>query len=463
MTDLELYKVIADLWNVVSGQRPGSAPLSLLALSGERGHLPAHHPVDAAATATIVTALFAGAALDEARGKALPTVVVNPRHVAAAMHSGSVFRWNGRPLGFDFALLSRFWEVADGWVRAHANYPWHRRALLRVLDVATESEAGVREAMRRWSAEALEAAVFEAGGVVTAMRSPEQWSAHPQSAAVSAEPLVVRARVGPAAPRSWPSATLPAEGLRVLDLTRVIAGPVCTRYLAALGASVLRIDPPQWPDLPPNLPADTLLGKRSAALDFTTSDGRATLDRLLAEADIVVLGYRPGSLDPFGLTPELLSQRFPGLVIVMLSAWGYHGSWAARRGFDSVVQAATGIGWIEGGSTGQPGALPCQLLDHGTGYLAAAAALDGILEQRTQGGTPVRRLSLARTAPWLQNLPQDSHPAAVETQNGSEDWTVELQDVHGTQQALLPVGRWNGQQLQWPKSAAHYASDILEW
>lgn len=463
MTNRELYNVMANLWSAVSGQCPESAPLSALALSGERGQLAANHPVEAAATATIATALFAGVALDEARGKALPTVSVHQRHVAAAMHSGSAFRWNGRPLGFDFAPLSRFWEVADGWVRTHANYPWHRRALLRVLDVATESEVDVRKAMQRWSAEKLEAAVFEAGGIVTAMRSPEQWSAHPQGTSVASEPLVDRANAGVATPRSWPSRTLPAEGLRVLDLTRVIAGPVCTRYLAALGASVFRIDPPQWPDLPLGLPADTLLGKYSSSMDFTTVDGRATLDRLLGEADMVVLGYRPGSLDRFGLTPESLSQRFPGLVIIMLSAWGYHGPWASRRGFDSVVQSATGIGWIEGGSTGQPGSLPCQLLDHGTGYLAAAAALDGIREQRTQGGTPIRRLSLARTAHWLLHLPQDSHPATAENPNGSEDWVVELQDVHGTQQALLPVGRWNGQQLQWPKPAAHYASDRPEW
>ena len=463
MTNRELYNVMANLWSAVSGQYPESAPLSALSLSGERGQLAANHPVETAATATIATALFAGVALDEARGKALPTVSVNQRHVAAAMHSGAAFRWNGRLLGFDFAPLSRFWEVADGWVRTHANYPWHRRALLRVLDVATESEAAVRKAMQRWPAGELEAAVWEAGGIATAMRSPDEWSMHPQGMATAAEPLVDRANVGGAAARPWPPGTLPAEGLRVLDLTRVIAGPVCTRYLAALGAAVLRIDPPQWPDLPVGLPADTLLGKRSSVVDFTTVDGRVILDRLLGDADIVILGYRPGSLDRFGLIPENLSQRFPGLVIILLSAWGHHGPWASRRGFDSVVQSATGIGWLEGGSTGRPGSLPCQLLDHGTGYLAAAAALDGIREQRTHGGTPTRRLSLARTAHWLRQLPPDAHPDPTESPHGSEDWVVELQDAPGTQQALLPVGRWNGHQLQWPKPAAHYASDRPEW
>lgn len=462
MTQKELYQVIDDLFRAVSG--PDSPPpLSLLTLSGERGHLAAHHAVDAAATATVVSALLAAVALDGARGKPLATVSVNQRHVARAMQSGSVFRWNHRPVGFDFGPLSRYWEVSDGWVRTHANYPWHRRALFRVLDVATESPDDVHQAMQRWPAEALESAVFEAGGIATAMRSPEQWSCHPQGTAVASEPLVDRANGGEATPRPWPAGTLPAEGLRVLDLTRVIAGPVCTRYLAALGASVLRVDPPQWPDLPLGLPADTLLGKHSAILDFTTLDGQATLDRLLGEADMVVLGYRPGSLDRFGLTPELLSERFPGLIIVMLSAWGYHGPWASRRGFDSVVQAANGIGWIEGGGTGHPGVLPCQLLDHGTGYLAAAAALDAIREQRTQGGTPIRRLSLARTAQWLMHLPQDSYPPADDNPNEIDEWVVTFEGSQGTQQVLLPVGRWNGIPLQWPKPSALYGSDVLQW
>lgn len=139
------------------------------------------------------------------------------------------------------------------------------------------------------------------------------------------------------------AASSPAAGVRVLDLTRVIAGPVATRFLAALGAEVLRIDPPHRPDLPPGAVADSLLGKRSATLDLRSAKGFARLHRLLSRADVVVCGYRPGALRRYGLDADDLAERDPGLVVALLSAWGHHGPWAQRRGFDSVVQAPTGI------------------------------------------------------------------------------------------------------------------------
>ncbi|WP_190140349.1 CoA transferase, partial [Streptomyces longispororuber] len=223
--------------------------------------------------------------------------------------------------------------------------------------------------------------------------------------AVAGLPLVARERLGGGAPRPLPplgdGPLLPASGLRVLDLTRVVAGPVATRTLALLGADVLRLDPPGCPELP-DQHADTGFGKRSATLDLATRAGLRTLGELLAGADVVVTGYRPGALDRFGLSPEALAERRPGLVVAQLSAWGTTGPWAHRRGFDSLVQAATGIAVAEG-SPERPGALPAQALDHGTGYLLAAAVLRALTEQRTDGagGTRVARLALARTAAWL--------------------------------------------------------------
>ena len=184
----------------------------------------------------------------------------------------------------------------------------------------------------------------------------------------------------------------------------MIAGPVCSRYLGALGADVLRVDSPSLPDGEPGAPGDTLLGKRSAFLDLATEAGAERLGSLLADADVVLLGYRPGALARFGLAPEQLAARNPGLVVMELAAWGHTGPWAERRGFDSIVQAASGIAAVEAGPDGAPGALPCQLLDHGTGYLAAAAVLTALAEQRERGGTHLVRLSLARTAHWLLGL-----------------------------------------------------------
>ncbi|MYR64088.1 hypothetical protein GTY54_50435, partial [Streptomyces sp. SID625] len=203
---------------------------------------------------------------------------------------------------------------------------------------------------------------------------------------LASRPLVERGRLGAARARVLPSLTgtplLPAAGVRVLDLTRVIAGPVATRTLALLGADVLRVDPPHLPELA-DQHADTGFGKRSAALDPATD--RAAFEELLAGADVVVTGYRPGALDRFGLSPEALAERRPALVVAELSAWGAYGPWARRRGFDSLVQVATGIAAVEGGD-GRPGALPAQALDHGTGYLLAAAVLRALTEQSHDGG-----------------------------------------------------------------------------
>ena len=251
------------------------------------------------------------------------------------------------------------------------------------LDDAPAAIAG-REAVE------LETTLHAAGGVAAAVRTAARWRA----VAGPPPPLVERRELGPAAPR-------PVRRLRVLDLTRVIAGPVATRTLAAHGADVLRLDAPHLPEIP--LQAwDMLPGKRSALVDLGDAEAR---ERLLAEADVVVTGYRPGALDRFGLAPEALAERYPGLVVVTLSAWGHEGPWSTRRGFDSLVQAACGIA-VDEGKPDAPGALPAQVLDHATGYLAAAGALLAVEQQRRGGGSHHVRFSLAGTAAWLQSLPR---------------------------------------------------------
>jgi crotonobetainyl-CoA:carnitine CoA-transferase CaiB-like acyl-CoA transferase len=241
----------------------------------------------------------------------------------------------------------------------------------------------------------------------------------------------------------------------------VIAGPVCTRFLGALGADVLRIDSPRLPDMAPGVTADTLFGKRSAGLDLDRADDLATLERLLDGADVVVTGYRPGALEKFGLGAAQLAGRHNALVIVCLDAWGHTGPWAGRRGFDSVVQAATGIADIESADGATPGALPCQLLDHGTGYLAAAAALDGLRRQMSHGGARVRRLSLARTAAWLTA----TRPPVPQTisQSTDEPRIAQFDTLDGDVQAVEPPGSLAGQPLRWARPPARYLSDPPSW
>ncbi|MEV0089748.1 CoA transferase [Saccharopolyspora sp. NPDC050642] len=214
--------------------------------------------------------------------------------------------------------------------------------------------------------------------------------------------------------------------------------------------------PPHRPERPGSY--DTLLGKRSAVLDADEPEGLALLHELLAGADVLVHGYRPGALRRFGLGAEELAERHPGLVVVSLSAWGTAGPWGERRGFDSIVQAASGIAAVESTSDG-PGALPCQLLDHGTGYLCAAAVLDGLRRQSEAGGTWLRELSLARTAHWLLGRPRAERPPVPAD---TERWLTGLDSPDGRITAVAPPGRIDGKPLNWPFIHA-YGTDEPRW
>lgn len=449
----------------------------LLAIEGGGERLPSRLAVDEVAVACVGAALLAAGALHESRGGAPAIAGLDLDGVRAAVRSERFFEVVGRERTAGFAPLSRFWAAADGWVRTHANFPWHREGLLRALGVKEDDSVDladvVGDAISCFGAAEVEDRVFAAGGVAAASRTAAEWRDHPQGAAVAAEPLIVAEHLGGAAARHRPprqsstGAPAPAAGVRVLDLTRVIAGPVGSRYLGALGAEVLRLDPPARPDMPPGAPFDTLLGKRSAFLDFASTGGRERLESLLGDADVVLLGYRPGALGRFGLDPADLAARHPGLVIVQLAAWGHTGPWTERRGFDSIVQSACGIGAIEADGDGVPGALPCQLLDHGTGHLLAAAALPGLREQEVRGGTQVRRLSLARTGHWLLEASGSLDPSPLPAANAegeSAQPLVELDSASGQViSAVPPPGTIDGEPLSWPPRVSGYGEDPPEW
>ena len=366
------------VWNALGGE---PADLRRLTVTGP--------PATLASTFSVTDAGVAAVGASRLAATTEEDVGLDTRQLAVALRSERYLLRDGRSPGSPFDPLSAFHRTGDGWLRLHANYAWHRAAALRVLGC---SEQEAPEAIAGWKAIDLETAVHEAGGVAAAVRTEAQW----RETAGPPPPLVERRVVGDAPARS-------PRRPRVLDLTRVIAGPVATRTLAAHGADVLRLDAPALPEIPLQY-WEMLPGKRSALLDL--ADRRDTLEDLLSGADVIVTGYRPDALARFGLSPEALAERHPGLVVVTLSAWGHLGPWGARRGFDSLVQAACGIAVAEG-SPDAPGALPAQLLDHATGYLGAAGALLALARQRRDGGTHHVRLSLIGTAAWLQSLPRN--------------------------------------------------------
>ena len=403
------FDVLASLWR--DADLPDAA-LSRIELAGTGPVVPSSFRVADAAQASLGAAALAAAEVRHARGHGRQDVRVDRTHAVA--EACGWFSVDGVvPEAWDkisglYPCGAGFGE--PGWVRVHANFAHHRDGALRLLgcpEGAATERADVERALRGWRAHDFEAAAAEAGLVVAAMRSFDEWDAHPQSAVVVAEPTVRIERIGDAAPRDWPAiaaATPPLAGLRVLDLTRILAGPIGCRTLAAHGADVLLVNSPRLPNIEGI--AETSRGKRSAHVDLRDEAGRARLGVLAREAHVFVQGYRPGGLAALGFAPRDLAALRPGTVAVSLSAYGAHGPWGGRRGFDSLVQTATGFNHAEAEAAGaaRPQAMPLQILDYAAGFLVAFGAQAALMRQAREGGSWHVEVSLAGVAHWLRGL-----------------------------------------------------------
>ena len=397
--------VLAALWREAG--LPAAA-LDHVDLPGAGPVVPSHFAVADAAQASLGAATLAAAEIRHRRGHGRQLARVDRAHVVA--QSLGWFSLDGVvPPTWD-PIAGLYPCADDGWVRIHANFAHHRDGALRLLGLpegpATKREA-VTDALRDWRAEAFETAAAEAGLVVSAARTFAQWDAHPQSAAVAAQPLVRLERIGDAPAIAWPASAphaQPLAGLRVLDLTRILAGPVGCRTLAAHGADVLMINSPHLPNI--DAIAEVSRGKRSAHADLRTPAGRAALDALIADAHVFVQGYRPGGLASLVYSPEALARARPGIVAVSLTAYGTTGPWGGRRGFDSLVQTATGFNLAEAAAAGadKPQAMPLQILDFTAGFLLAFGAQAALLRQADEGGSWRVDVSLAQAAHWLRGL-----------------------------------------------------------
>ena len=378
------------------------AALAHVHLTGTDPVLPSTFHVGTAAQASIAAAALAACELGHLRGAVRQDVTVDMTH--AALECVEWFSLDGRvPDLWD--PFSGLYACSDGWVRIHANFLHHRQGALRLmgLDPATAQRADAEAAMRHWRAVDFETAAANAGLVATAVRTFGEWDVTPQAQAVACQPLFTITRIGDAAPRELPALpedALPLQGIRVLDLTRILAGPVGGRALAAYGADVLMINGPHLPNI--EAIAVTSRGKLSAHADLRDAAGREAMNALLAGAHVMVQGYRPGGLRDMGFGPSDAATRSPGIVYVSLSAYGAQGPWAGRRGFDSLLQSAMGFNMAEG--DGKPRALPMQILDQATGYLIALGVAAALVRQQKEGGSWHVEVSLAQTAQWLRSM-----------------------------------------------------------
>jgi crotonobetainyl-CoA:carnitine CoA-transferase CaiB-like acyl-CoA transferase len=394
--------VLSGLWRSAALD---AAALRDIDFTGSEPVLPSSFAVGTAAQATIGAAALAAAELWRLRSGRRQRVAVDMRAAAIEFRSERYLRVDGKVPDEYHDGIAGLYRCGDGrWARLHTNLPHHCSGLLKLLGCAHD-RAAVARTLESWRAEDLEDAAAAAGLVVTACRSFAEWDAHPQGRALAQLPAFSIERIGDAPAEPLPEATRPLSGVKVLDLTRIIAGPVCGRTLAAHGADVLLVTAQHLPGMLP-LIIDSGRGKLSTSLDLRQVDARETLAALARQADVFVQGYRPGAIAAFGFGPQDLAKLRPGIVYVSLCAYGHEGPWARRRGFDSLVQTASGFNHAEAEAFGEkePRALPAQELDHATGYLLAFAAIAALARRAERGGSWHVRCSLAQTGTWLRGL-----------------------------------------------------------
>ena len=397
-----LHDILADLWKLTGGE---PAALDAVTLTGEEPVLPSSFRVAAAAQVPIAASALAAAEIWKLRGGEAQGVSVDMLHAVVECRSERYLRVGGKPPPATWDKTAGVYRTRDQrYVRLHTNFKHHRAAVCNVLQCEPEREK-IRAALMGWDGEAFETAAYAGGAVVSLMRSHDEWMATPHAKALATLPVLTIEKIGEAPPKPWTKGDRPLSGVRVLDLSRVIAAPVAGRTLAAHGADVLLISGPELPAIP-WLTIDTGRGKLTSFVELKNDQGRGVLRDLLAEADIFSQGYRPRAIAGLGFSPEDAARINPGIIYVTLSAYGAAGPWAERRGFDSLVQTTTGFNHAEGQAAGVDGPkeLPAQMLDHATGYFMAFGAMMAKARQAREGGSWHVQVSLAQTGRWLWNL-----------------------------------------------------------
>ena len=366
--------------------------------------LPTSFRIGDTSTAALSAVGLAVSDLWESRTGRKQRVSVDARRATASLRSGKYMQMDGAGVSTERNMVMGTYPTKDGrWSYLHCNFPNHRAAALSVLGV-NEDRDEVTKAVAKWDAFDLEEAIIEARGAGGMVRSMEEWAIHPQAAAIASLPLMDIVKIADSPPEPLPDGSRPLSGVRVLDLTRVLAGPTCARTLAEHGADVMKITAGHLPNIGYQ-EYDTGHGKLNATLDLRDGRQMETLRGLVRQTDVFSQGYRPGTLGGRGLSPEELAELRPGIVYISLSAFSHEGPWASRRGFDTVVQTVSGITQRQGelfpGAIPGPQFYPVSAIDYLTGYLMAFGGIVALNKRIHEGGSWLVRISLAQVGRWL--------------------------------------------------------------
>ncbi|RIL06081.1 MAG: hypothetical protein DCC71_07995 [Proteobacteria bacterium] len=423
---------------------------------------------DAAAASTAAHAL-AAAELWRLRGGRPQRIEVDARAAAASLLSFLLARAPGLVLPRGAPATIGFFRARDGaWIHLHGGFPALHDGTLALLGCGDDA-AAIARAVAQWDAAALEDALAERNLCGAMLRSAAQWRASAQGAALAQTPLVELVRIGDAPPAPLPGpragepGARPLAGVRVVDLTRVLAGPTCGRTLAEHGADVLHVRSPKLPAIEPFV-LDTNAGKRSCFLDLDDRDGAARLRALARDAHVFADGYRPGALARRGFGAEALAALRPGIVIASIDCYGHAGPWAARAGWEQLAQTATGMAHEQAGDAA-PAVVPAAVTDYTTGRLAALGVLGALARRAREGGSWHVRVSLARTATWIQSLPRVAAGAVPSGLDPARlaPWWIELDTAWGRVARLGPVARMSETPPHWSLPPAPLGTHAPRW
>ena len=433
--------------------------------------LPTPFRIGETSSATLAAVSLAVSDLWELRTRRRQEIAVDTRQATASLRSGRYMRMDGVPVSTERNTIMGVYPAKNGrWSYLHCNFPNHRATALSVLGVPEDREA-VRKAVTHWDALELEEAIIAANGAGGMVRTMEEWGQHPQAVAIASLPLMEIIKIGDSPPEKLPDGDRPLSGIRVLDLTRVLAGPTCARTLAEHGADVLKITGAHLPNIG-HQEYDTGHGKLSAHLDLREQKDLDTLRGLVRVVDVFSQGYRPGTLGQRGLSPEELAQLRPGIVYISLSAFGHVGPWASRRGFDTVVQTVSGITSRQGemfpGDAPGPQFYPVSAIDYLTGYLMAFGALVALARRVREGGSWLVRISLAQTGHWLVGRGQvpdvELKDVPMEfTSKELEQWTTASDTPVGRLHHLAPVVSFSETPPRWDRPSVPLGHNKPVW
>jgi len=456
------FAALQQIWSA-AGCDP--AALQYVTLTGADPVLQTDIKIGTAATAVIAATSLAAAELWRLRTGRAQSVEVDMHAAIAAFRSERYLRVNGGPAPDHRSALFGFYPTADGrWVQIHSNLPHHHAGHVKFLG-CKETLESMAAAVARWKGGELEDALNGAGLPAGMVRSRDEWLAHPHARAVSGLPLLEIVRIGDSPPEPFRPGNRPLAGVRVLDLTRVIAGPECGRTLASYGADVLLVTSPHLPNLP-SLVIDMGFGKLSTSLDLRRSEDGDRLRRLVAGADIFSQSYRPGALAGLGFGPEDVARLRPGIVYVTLSAYGHVGPWRARRGFETLIQSVSGFAHEQGltGGLDRPEHLPAQVVDHSAGYLAAFGALAALARRAREGGSYLVRISLVQTGRWVDSLGRvQGARVADQTRADVGDLLAECDSPFGRLTHVVPAARLSDTPASWSRPPVPLGTHAPVW